>query len=325
MQGRTEKELKMKEKIENKIKSRPRYMKDFYKMLFSKSYTTQNTYINHVLKFIDYLENEYDYNINDPYCFKDVKPSLINSYIFDMDVTNEYRKCVLFGISSFFKFLLNDEYIDSDPCEKVELPRESKEHKITSLTKEEIKIIENNILSGKGEVDIRIRDFISRDYAIVIMGLSLGLRVGSLTEINLEDIDFKNKEITITEKGNKTRTVMFGKKTEKIIKNWLKEREEILNKKGVKCDALFISKYMNRISTSAVRDIIKKYTYNVDKHITPHKLRSTCATNVYNSTGDIYLTADILGHRNIANTRRYAQVDSKRKKKAAEAMDDILF
>ena len=82
---------------------------------------------------------------------------------------------------------------------------------------------------------------------------------------------------------------------------------------------------MKRINVRSIENLITKYTYNIDKHITPHKLRSTCATNVYNATGDIYLTADVLGHSNIANTRRYAQISEERKRKAASAMDDILF
>ena len=80
------------------------------------------------------------------------------------------------------------------------------------------------------------------------------------------------------------------------------------------------------MTTQAVRDLVAKYTKGItDKHITPHKLRSTCATNIYEKTGDIYLVADVLGHSNLANTRRYTAVSNEKRKQAAKAMDDILF
>ena len=165
----------------------------------------------------------------------------------------------------------------------------------------------------------------SRDYAIIILGLSLGLRVTSICEIDVDDINMEANELKIIEKGNKMRTIMFSDHVKNVLNDWIQDREIKLIESGKTSTALFISNKLTRISSRTVAHLVEKYTYNIDKRITPHKLRSTCATNVYGATGDIYLTADILGHRNIANTRRYAQVSEERKKKAAAAMDDILF
>ena len=69
--------------------------------------------------------------------------------------------------------------------------------------------------------------------------------------------------------------------------------------------------------------IISKYTQNIDKHITPHKMRSTGITMTYEKTGDIYIAANLAGHKNIANTRRYAKIDEKAKRKVANLLDVI--
>lgn len=73
-----------------------------------------------------------------------------------------------------------------------------------------------------------------------------------------------------------------------------------------------------------IAEIIKRNTINIDKHITPHKMRSTCATNLYEKTNDIYLVQEVLGHKNIANTRRYARMSEEKKKNAADIMDKLI-
>ena len=328
MEGRKENELKTIKKINRILDNSPKYLKEYYSTIYTKSYTTQYVYIRYVVDFINYLHDEFNFDITNVECFKNVKTSTINAYMKSMTkLKNGIKAARLFGIKSFFNYLVNDEIIDSNLCSKVEVPKDNEEHKITSLTKKEINMIKKNISTGCGDEITRKRQekWRKRDYAIIMVGLSLGLRVTSLSEINVSDIDFEKMELKIVEKGNKIRTVMFSENLKNVIDEWLEDRKFMLGLKGIDTDALFISARMKRISSDAIADIVKKYTYNIDKHITPHKLRSTCATNVYNKTGDIYLTADILGHRNISNTRRYADISKDRKEKAAKAMDDVLF
>jgi site-specific recombinase XerD len=328
MNGRKEHEEKILKKIEKKVNESPWYMKNFYYTLVRKSYTTKEAYINRVLSFLNFIKNEFNLDVNDINIFKDIKPSMINIYIANLsNLKDGARAGKLYAVKSFFIFLTNDGYIENNPFDKVAIPKDNEEHKITYLTKDEIKVVQNNI---KNSVENGItRDtknkWDKRDYAIVMLSLSLGLRVTSVSEIDIDDIDFEKKEIKIVEKGNKTRYIYFSSNIESILKEWIMEREIILSPHLHRIRALFVSNRKERITSRSIFNIVEKYTANIDKHITPHKLRSTCATNVYNSTGDIYLTADVLGHRNIANTRRYAQISEERKKQAAQAMDDILF
>ena len=83
----------------------------------------------------------------------------------------------------------------------------------------------------------------------------------------------------------------------------------------------FVSLQKKRISTRAVQNIVKKYAQIAVplKNITPHKLRSTYGTNLYRETGDIYLVADVLGHKDVNTTRKhYAQIEDDRRRMAAK-------
>lgn len=328
MQGRQEHEQIKLARIAEILQEAPVYMKQYLYSIHDKSYTTQYEYIRHVLDFLSFIQKEYKIDINELNNFKNVKASMITVYMADMkDISNSFKALKLYAIKSFFDYLLGDDYIDHNPCDRVSTPKDNVEHKITYLTKEEIEIVKYNITNGVGNCRSieKQRKWIKRDYALVMLGLSLGLRISSITEINIEDIDLENNEIKIIEKGNTMRSVTFSDKLKNILIDWMEDREFKLLVANKECNALFISNQMKRISTRAIGLLIDKYTYNIDKHITPHKLRSTCATNVYSQTGDIYLTANVLGHRNISNTMRYAQVTDERKQQAAKAMDSILF
>ena len=81
---------------------------------------------------------------------------------------------------------------------------------------------------------------------------------------------------------------------------------------------LFISNQRTKMTTMSAERIVEKYTYNINKHITPHKLRSTCGTNMYRATRDIYLVADVLGHSSTATTKKYTKVGLQDRKDASK-------
>lgn len=328
MKGRRENELKVFSKIEEYIENSPTYIKRYKDTISDMSYTTQNMYIRYIIDFLSYIDANYDIDIRYAENLSQIKKSTVSAYLNSLKNNGSSIKASkLYGIKKFFEYLVDDEYIMSNPCDKVKVPKNKEEHQIISLTKDEIETVKNNIFSGCGSNYAKRRQhkWMNRDYAIVMLGLSSGLRVTSIAEINVDDIDFSENKIRVTEKGNKTRDVYFGDGIKNIILKWMEDREEMLEDKDVVTDALFISCQMKRITSKSIYDLVKKYTSNIDKPISPHKLRSTCATNLYNNTGDIYLVADTLGHSNIANTKRYAMIDKDRKKVAAKTMNNILF
>ena len=88
---------------------------------------------------------------------------------------------------------------------------------------------------------------------------------------------------------------------------------------------MFISQFNRRISDDMVEELLKKYSHGItDKHVTPHVMRHSCATNLYEATGDIYLCAKQLHHKNVATTQRYAELSKEKQKKAADILDGMI-
>ena len=125
------------------------------------------------------------------------------------------------------------------------------------------------------------------------------------------------QDVKVTRKGGNEAFVYFSDEATGYIKDYIKERKEIIPVDGHE-DALFLSSQRRRISVRTVENLVKKYAQASTplKHITPHKLRSTYGTALYQETGDIYLVADVLGHKDVNTTRKhYADMDQERKRK----------
>ena len=162
-----------------------------------------------------------------------------------------------------------------------------------------------------------------RDLAIVTLLLGTGIRVSELVGLDLDHIDFKNNGITVTRKGGNQMIVYFGDEVCDVLVNYIENvRSTITPLKGHE-NALFLSIQKKRISVRAVEDLVKKYAKAIVpyKKITPHKLRSTYGTTLYRETNDIYLVADVLGHKDVNTTRKhYADMDDANRRKAARVV-----
>ncbi|NLM13340.1 MAG: tyrosine-type recombinase/integrase, partial [Epulopiscium sp.] len=128
--------------------------------------------------------------------------------------------------------------------------------------------------------------------------------------------------LKITRKGGNEMVIYFGEEVEEALQNYLVERYKKQPKPGHE-EALFLSLQNQRLSVRSVQNLVKKYASLVTKikKISPHKLRSTYGTHLYQETGDIYLVADVLGHKDVNTTRKhYAQIDDQRRRSAAKAV-----
>lgn len=159
----------------------------------------------------------------------------------------------------------------------------------------------------------------TRDLAIVTLLVGTGIRVSECVGINLDDLDFQNNGVRVTRKGGNQSVIYFGAEVEQALKNYIAEREKLKPAEGEA--ALFLSYKGKRINVRTVQNLVKKYSsVSVKlKKITPHKLRSTYGSNLYQETGDIYLVADVLGHADVNTTRKhYAEIEENRRKSAAK-------
>ena len=157
--------------------------------------------------------------------------------------------------------------------------------------------------------------------AIVALFLGTGIRVSELVGLNVEDVDFKNNSFVVTRKGGNRVILYLNEEIKEYLTVYIKYRETLLLPKDEK--ALFISIQKTRLTTRAVENIIKKYSKIAVplKKITPHKLRSTFGTELYRTTGDIYVVADVLGHKDVNTTKKhYAALTEDVRKRASQVV-----
>ena len=165
---------------------------------------------------------------------------------------------------------------------------------------------------------------VKRDYALMSLFLGTGIRVSECVGINISDVDLENNAFLVTRKGGNQVVLYFPPEVAEALAEYLLERERIEALPGHE-DALFLSLQRRRITQRAVQNLVKKYAAvaaPLKPRISPHKLRSTFATNLYNNTGDIYLVADVLGHSSVDTTRRhYADMTDARRRMAAQHVE----
>lgn len=161
-----------------------------------------------------------------------------------------------------------------------------------------------------------------RDTAILTLFLGTGMRISELAGINMDDVNFMTNEVRITRKGGNQDILVFGQEVRSALLNYIVYREVMTPALGNEA-ALFLSIQRKRMSVRAIEKLVQKYAKLAAplKHISPHKLRSTYGTMLYRETGDIYLVADVLGHKDVNTTRKhYAAIEQDRRRIAAEVI-----
>jgi site-specific recombinase XerD len=149
--------------------------------------------------------------------------------------------------------------------------------------------------------------------------LGTGIRVSECVGLDIDDVNFDVCGIKIRRKGGYEAVIYFGEEVELALLDYLEQREHMIPATGHE-RALFLSLQNRRIAVRSVENLVKKYASRVTslKKITPHKLRSTYGTTLYQETGDIYLVADVLGHKDVNTTRKhYAAQEDERRRQAA--------
>ena len=245
----------------------------------------------------------------------------------DKTETNGERglKRKMSSLRSFYAYYFKREMIHTNPTVLVDVPK-IHQKSIIRLEADEVALLLDYIEHGgddlTGQKKVYYEKNKDRDLALVTLLLGTGVRVSECVGLDIEDVDFKNNGIKVTRKGGNEMVVYFGPEVEKALKNYLEVRKNIIPVEGHE-HALFYSTQRKRIGVQAVENLVKKYARQVTttKKITPHKLRSTYGTALYQETGDIYLVADVLGHKDVNTTKKhYAAIDDTRRRQAATAV-----
>lgn len=230
----------------------------------------------------------------------------------------------LASLRSFYNYYFTNELIETNPASLVPMPK-LHQKEIIRLDPDEVAILLDQVEDGTKLTKQQLKyhnKTKQRDLTLLTLLLGTGIRVSECVGIDIQDVDMKNMGVKIRRKGGYEDIVYFGDEVKKALEEYLIERSHVIPLSGHE-NALFLSMQNRRITVRSVENLVKKYAKLVNnlKKITPHKLRSTFGTNLYQETGDIYLVADVLGHKDVNTTRKhYAAMQDENKRKAAKVI-----
>ncbi len=231
----------------------------------------------------------------------------------------------LSALRTFYAYFYKREMITTNPTLLIDMPK-LHEKEIIRLDAGEVAALLELIENGNDAVSAHQKAYYKkakvRDLAICTLLLGTGIRVSECVGLDLDDVDFRNNGVHVIRKGGNEMMVYFGDEVEKALKEYIEQRKNMVPVEGDE-NALFLSSQNKRISVKAVENLVSKYSKQITttKRITPHKFRSTYGTSLYQETGDIYLVADVLGHKDVNTTKKhYAAMSDQRRRNAAKAV-----
>ena len=333
----SERNLKNLDKIDELLEQLPFFCEDYLRGIETRTSTlTRLNYVYDLRIFFDFLaKKKYrdktvrDLTLEDLEQATDTDIEIYLSYLSNYRYHEKRLSCderakarKLSSVRAMYKYFFNKGLIEVNNTSKVATPK-IHEKEIIRLEGNEVSSLLDTAEYGSGlsrhasgyHDKTRIRDI-----AILTLFLGTGIRISELVGLNNESIDFSNNSFIVTRKGGNQAILYFSEEVGDALAAYLAQKEE---DPRVAPDehALFLSLQYRRITVRAVENLVKKYAKIVSplKKITPHKLRSTYGTSLYRETGDIYIVADVLGHRDVNTTRKhYAAITEDHRKSVAE-------
>ncbi|MBU3876758.1 tyrosine-type recombinase/integrase [Faecalicatena sp. AGMB00832] len=326
------------------LKTLPPFAKDYFRAIEPKtSAKTRISYAYDIRIFFHFLmENNPVYRAYtmDQFTVKDlerIEPVDIEEYqeylkVYkgpeDKQITNTEKGLArkMSALRSFYAYYFKRQVIEKNPTLLVDMPK-LHDKAIIRLDTDEVASLLDYIEHGgddlTGQRKVYYEKTKNRDLAIITLLLGTGIRVSECVGLDIQDVDFKNNGVKVTRKGGNEMVVYFGEEVENALKMYLYTTRKTTAPLPGHENALFLSTQRRRIGVQAVENMVKKYARQItpNKKITPHKLRSTYGTALYKETGDIYLVADVLGHKDVNTTKKhYAAIDENRRRQAAGAV-----
>lgn len=261
---------------------------------------TVENYIRDIRAFINYVESTHQINK-----IEDINKEHIRFYLktlAHLSPSTVSRKMV--SLRSFYKYLLKEEIVKKNPMESFDLPKAQKKLP-TVLSKKEIDILLNSI---------EMKDFISaRNRAMLELLYATGIRVSELVSLTIFQLNLKMKYLNVIGKGDKERLIPLTDYVCEILKKYIYNfRNPKLDFKDV--DLLFFNNHLKRISREDFYAILQKEVKKtaINKKISPHTLRHTFATHLFENGADLRSIQELLGHSDISTTTIYTHVSNEK-------------
>jgi len=278
--------------------------------------------------YLDYLENQKQYSVNtidayardinmffkfmvnEGYDIKTVDQVLIRNFLREQtenDKSKRSNQRRIIALRKFYDWLLKKEYVDTNPFKLISSPKPDKKLPEVLFDEEVNKLLEEN---GKRE-----DKFAKRDQAIIELFYASGLRLSELSNLTLQQVNFRQRIIRVVGKGNKERIVPFTMRCADCLRDYIDNcRNAIFEEKAIKnpTSYLFINKDGNHITPRGIEYILtsieKKTGVYVKLH--PHMLRHSFATHLLNKGADLRTIQELLGHSSLSTTQIYTHVST---------------
>ena len=335
-----EREISCIKRLDSIIDVLPYYVRDFFVGVeLRTSALTRLNYGYDLRVFFDFLSRKvfrnkkmHDIELDDLAKLQASDFEYFLSYLSNYTINDKQEHCTESGkarklstLRAFYKHFFNKNMLPANTPSKVTMPRihEKEIIRLESTEKNDeignmLYVVENGAGLSKKQMAFHNATRY-RDTAIITLFLGTGIRISELVGLNVDDIDMSTNSFVVTRKGGNRSVLYFNDEVASALNIYYEDR--IDNKDIPQTEnALFLSLQNRRISTRTVQELVKKYAKIVSplKKITPHKLRSTFGTNLYRQTGDIYLVANTLGHKDVNTTKRhYAAISEDLRKNAA--------
>jgi integrase/recombinase XerC len=207
-------------------------------------------------------------------------------------------------LRSFFKYLIREQVISSNPAKSVSTPKVEKTLPTTLTVDEAFRLMESPQSLPEKPSDVSKENRL-RDRAILELLYSSGLRVSELVGLNLNQLNSDLGIARVMGKGRKERIVPVGAKAIEALKAYLEDRGVFRGE-----DPIFVNSFGGRLTTRSVGRLIKKYTRHsgIFRKVSPHSLRHTFATHLLDAGADIREIQEMLGHSSLSTTQRYTHV-----------------
>ena len=328
MSGHKQVQIRYQDKCNAMLDTLPSYVRSYIRAIHHRSSPRTNyEYTLDIKKFLDYVSDRFSLDEVALSDLEKLRKENFEDYLeylehYESDkgeVSNDRRSLSrkLSALKSFFNYLFKNDLISTYEVGKIPQPKCPKKP-IIKMDKDETSCFLSAV-HGHRSMTQKEREYYEiqsiRDLAIVYLLLSSGIRVSECSELDIDDVDLNRSCIYITRKGGNESIVYFSDEASPYLVNYLDWRN---NLEGLDENekALFVSSQKKRLSVRSIERLVKKYAASSlpGKHITPHKLRATFATRLYEETGDIYLVAENMGHQDISTTKNhYASFSDKRK------------
>lgn len=322
----TERDTKMRIGLNRILLDMPPFCRMFFfgkeHTLCMKSLYERSFVIRYFFNFISGNIAEFEYRKPTDFTLADlnnVRTGHIEKYIDYLAERNNSSGTIggqVYTLNVFFRYYYRLGEINHNPMDRIDAPAR-KEKPIIHLTAAEIKrvltAVDNGYRVKNGKRRLGQKHLL-RDKTILVLFLSTGIRLSELVGLDFGDIDLDNACFTVQRKGGKQEICYMTTELVAQLKTYLHYFP--------KCSPnapLFMSIYKKRASAASIQALVKNYckVAGIDRKITPHKLRSTFGTNMYDKTRDIYLVADLLGHKDVrTTTKHYTTVKENIKRQA---------